>query len=120
MQRQRAGAEDEEMISLRLAIPAVLVAAAVAGCITYFVTLAPPQSVEADQRLPLTLPNVTGRADSGISTNIRHPTTDEHIDAFERAAEAILKRAQNAKASADKPLVTGHIPLPKPRPILRP
>ena len=108
------------MISLRLAVPAALVAAAVAGCITYFVTLAPPQQVEADQRLPPTVPNVTGRSDLGISTNIWRPTTDEHIDAFERAAEAILKRAQNAKASADKPLVTGPIPLPKPRPILRP
>ena len=108
------------MISLRLAIPAALVAAAVAGCITYFVTPAPPQQVKADQLLPPTVPNVTDRPDSAISTNIRRPTTDEHIDAFERAAEAILKRAQNAKASADKPLVAGHIPLPKPRPILRP
>jgi hypothetical protein len=108
------------MISLRLAIPAALVAAALAQCITYLVTPAPPQQVEGDQRLPPTVPNVTGRSDLGISTNIRRPTTDEHIDAFERAAEAILKRAQNAKASADKPLVTGPIPLPRPRPILRP
>jgi hypothetical protein len=108
------------MISLRLAIPAALVAAAVAGCITYFVTPAPPQQVKADQLLPPTVPNVTDRPDSAISTNIRRPTTDEHIDAFERAAEAILKRAQNAKASADKPLVTGPIPLPRRRPILRP
>jgi len=30
------------MISLRLAVPAVLVAAAVAGCFTYFVTSPPP------------------------------------------------------------------------------
>jgi len=108
------------MISLRLAVPAALAAAAVAGCITYFVTPAPPQQVEADQRLPPTVPNVTGRPDSGISRNIQRPSTEDHIDAFERAAEAILKRAQNAKASADKPLVAGHIPLPKPRPILRP
>ena len=108
------------MITLRLAVPAVLAAAAVAGCVTYFVTPAPPQQIEADQLLSPTLPNVTDRPDSGISTNIRRPTTDEHIDAFERAAEAILKQAQNAKASADKPLVTGPIPLPKPRPILRP
>ena len=108
------------MTSLRFAIPTVLVAAAVAGCITYFVTPAPPQQVEADQLLPPTVPNVTDRPDSGLSTNIRRPTTDEHIDAFERAAEAILKRAQNAKASADKPLVSGPIPLPQPGPILRP
>src|SRR6266852_9708121 len=110
------------MISLRLAVPAVLVAAAVAGCITYFVTPAPPQPVEADQRLPPIVLNVAGRPDAGISTNIQRPSTEGHIDAFERAAEAILKRAQNATASAgtDKPLITGPIPLPKRRPILRP
>jgi len=108
------------MISLRLAVPAALAAAAVAGCITYFVTPAPPQQVEADQRLPPTVPNVTGRPDTGIPTNSQRPSTEDHIDAFERAAEAILKRAQDAKASADKPLVTGPFPLPKPRPILRP
>src|SRR5712672_2814750 len=101
------------MTSLRLAVPAVLVAAAVGGCITYFVTPAPPQPVEADQRLPPTVPNVTGRSDLGISRNTQRPSTEDHIDAFERAAEAILKRAQNAKASADKPLVTGPIPLPR-------
>jgi hypothetical protein len=110
------------MTSLRLAVPTVLLAAAVAGCITYFVTPAPPQPIEADQRLPPTVPNVTGRPASEISTNIRRPSTEDHIDAFQRAAEAILKRAQNATASAgtDKPLVTGPIPLPKRRPILRP
>ena len=110
------------MTSLRLAVPAILVAAAVAGCITYFITPAPPQQVEADQRLPLTVPNGTGRPDWGTPRNIQRSGTDDHIDAFERAAEAILKRAQNATASAgtDKPLVTGPIPLPKRRPILRP
>ncbi len=115
-------AEGEEMISWRLAVPAVLVAASVAGCITYFIAAAPSQPVESDQRLPPTLPNVTGRSDFGMSTNIQRSTTDEHIDAFQRAAEAILRRAQNAKASAgtDEPLVTGRIPLPKKRPIVRP
>jgi hypothetical protein len=46
------------MISLRLAVTAVLVAAAVAGCITYFVTRAPPKAVEAAQLLPPIVPNV--------------------------------------------------------------
>jgi hypothetical protein len=110
------------MTSLRLAVPAVLVAAAVAGCITYFVTPAPPQQLEADQRLPPTVPNVTARPDWGMPRNIQRSGRDDHIDAFERAAEAILKRAQNATASAgtDKPLVTGPVPLPKRRPIVRP
>ena len=115
------------MTSLRLAVPTVVVAAAVAGCITYFVAPAPPQPIEAGQRLPPTVPNVTGRPAAGISTNIQRPSTEDHIDAFQRAADAILKRAQNATAAAGEPLVTGPIPLvtgpiplPRRRPIPRP
>jgi hypothetical protein len=108
------------MTSLRLAVPTVLVAAALAGCITYFVAPAPPPPIEAGQRLPPTVPNVTGRPPSGISTNIQRPNTEDHIDAFQRAADAILKRAQNATAAAGEPLVTGPIPLPRRRPIPRP
>jgi hypothetical protein len=110
------------MISWRLAVPAVLVAATVAGCITYFIIPAPPQPVESGQRSPPNVPKMTGRPGSETSTNVQRPSTDEHIDAFQRAAEAILRRAQNAKASAgtDEPLVTGRIPLPRKRPIIRP
>jgi len=108
------------MTSLRLAVPTVLVAAAVAGCITYFVTPAPPRPIEADQRLPPTAPNVIGRPASGIATDIQRPGTEDHMDAFQRAAEAILKRAQNATAAAGEPLVTGPVPLPRRRPIPRP
>jgi len=115
------------MTSLRLAVPIVLVAAAVAGCITYFVAPDPPQPIEAGRRLPPTVPNVTDRPAAGISTNILRPSTEEHIDAFQRAADAILKRAQNATAAAGEPLVTGPIPLvtrpvplPRRRPIPRP
>jgi hypothetical protein len=53
------------MISLRLAVAAVVVAAAVAWCVTYFVSAAPPQRIEADQRLPPTLPSAKGRPDPG-------------------------------------------------------
>jgi hypothetical protein len=100
---------------LRLAIAAVLAAAAVAGSITYFLTPAPPEQVAADQPLP---PTVASRSDPGIARNFPRPTAEDRIVAFERAAEAILK---NAKASAaDAPLITGPIPLPKPRPSLAP
>jgi hypothetical protein len=51
------------MISLRLAVPVVLAAAAVAGCFTYFATR--PSPVETDQRLPPTAPDMT---DSGTAT----------------------------------------------------
>jgi hypothetical protein len=103
------------MISLRLAVPAVLVAAAVAGCFTYFVTRSPP--IEADQRLPPTVPDITG-PDVGTPANIdqRRPSAE----GFRRAAEAILRQLPNAQASADEPPITGHIPLPKRRPIPRP
>jgi hypothetical protein len=109
------------MISLRLAVPAVLAAAAVAGYFTYFVT--PPPPVEADQRLPPTVPDMTG-PDTGSPTNIdQRPSAEQQAAAaFQRAAAAILRRAQYAQASAgtDEPPITGHIPLPKRRPIPRP
>ena len=113
------------MISLRLAVPAVLVAAAVAGCFTYFVTSPPPPPgvVEADQRLPPTAPDMTG-PDTGTPTDIdQRPRAEEHAAAsFQRTAAAILRRAQYAQAFAgtDEPPITGHIPLPKRRPIPRP
>jgi hypothetical protein len=109
------------MISLRLAVPAVLVAAAAAGCLTYFVT--PPPPVEADQRLPPTLTDKKG-LDTGTRTNIdQRPSAEEQAAAaFHRAATAILRQLPNAQASVgtnERP-ITGHIPLPKRRPIPRP
>jgi hypothetical protein len=104
-------AEGEEMISLRLTLLAALIAAAFAGCLTYFVT--PSARVDADQRLPPIVP----------TKNIeRRPTAEEQAAAaFERAAKTILKRLPDAMAyaGADEPPITGHIPLPKRRPIPR-
>jgi len=100
------------MVSLRLALPAVLVAAALAGCFTYFVTPSPP--LETDQRLPPT---------SVIPTSVdRRPSAEEQAAAaFQRSAAAILRRLPDAQAVAgtvELP-ITGHIPLPKRRPIPR-
>jgi hypothetical protein len=108
------------MISLRLAVPGILFAAAAAGCFTYFVT-PPPQEVEADQRLPPTMADMTS-AQKGTPTNIdQRPTAkEEAAAAFQQAATAILRPLSNALASADEPPITGHIPLPKKRPIPRP
>ena len=106
------------MISWRPAVPAIVVAAALAACITYFATPAPPQRIEADQR---SSPTGSIAAASGVSNNIQPPSTkDDDITAYQRAAEAILKRAQNAKAAADEPVVTPPVPLPKRRPLPRP
>jgi hypothetical protein len=97
------------MISVRLAVPAVLVAAALAGCFTYFI----PPLVTVAPQLPEKMPELR----TGIPANIDRPETP---DQFLQAAQAILKQDPNAQASADKPTITGHIPLPKKRPILRP
>jgi hypothetical protein len=108
------------MISWRFAVPAVIAAPAVAACITYFASPAPPRRIEADQRMPQAVPEATGRQVSG-SSNVQTPSTEDDVTAYRRAASAILKRAQNAKASADEPpLVTERIPLPKRRPLPRP
>ena len=101
------------MITLRLAVPAVLAAAAVAGCFTYIVT-PPPARVEADQRLPPTVPNLRGPDTTDSSSIDQRPGAEEKAAAYREAVEAILS------AGADEPPITGPIPLPKRRPITRP
>jgi hypothetical protein len=92
------------MISMRLAVPAVLFAAAVAGCFTYFVR--PLPLVTVAPQLPEKMPELS----AGIPTNIDRPKAQEKADDFLQAAQAILKQEPNAQASVDKPIVTGHIP----------
>jgi hypothetical protein len=109
------------MISLRPAVLAVLIAAAFAGCLTYFVT--PSPRVDADPLLPATVPDRKSFPDAGAPTSTDHQrrSAEERASAFERAADAILKRASYAEAAAStgEPQITGHIPLPKRRPIPR-
>jgi hypothetical protein len=109
------------MISWRLIVPAVLVAAAIAGCLTYFVTPSPP--VEAVQRLPPTSPDIKG-PDTGTRTIIdqRSRAEEEAKAVFERAAAAILRQAPELQASAgvNEAPTAEHIPLPKMRPLPRP
>ena len=113
------------MATLRFAIPVILAAAAVAGCFSYFV--APPARVEtdvrlSDVRLPPAVLYSTGpntRASRGID---QPPNADEQAAAaYQKAAEEILRRAPNTRASAvsDELPMTGRIPLPKKRPIAR-
>jgi len=109
------------MIPLRLIVPAVLAAAAAAGCFTYFASR--PAQVDADQRLSPTKPNLTGPA-SGTLASMDHRAAEEErvAAAYQRAAEAILRRAPNARAfaGADESPIKGPVPLPKARPFLRP
>ncbi len=114
------------MISWRYAIPAILSTALLAASIAYAISSVLPQLVEASQRPPLALPNATTNHDSAISRNDKHPSSEDHVTAYQRAAEEILQRAQNARASVGEPALTGHnlskgrVPLPRKRPIPRP
>jgi hypothetical protein len=108
------------MIGMRLA-GAVLTAATLAGCLTYFVTSQPPQ-IEAEQRSAPVEPVVAGTAASTPAIIDQHLAAEQQAAAaFERAAKTILKRLPDAMAyaGADEPPITGHIPLPKRRPIPR-
>jgi hypothetical protein len=109
------------MISWRLFVPAVLVAAAVAGCFTYFVTAPPP--VEAVQQLSPTSPDIKG-PNTRIPTFIdqRSKAEEEAKAVFERAAAAILRQAPELQASVgvNEPPTAEHIPIPKRRPLPRP
>jgi hypothetical protein len=106
------------MISWRLIVPAVLVAAAVAGCFTYFVT--EPSPVEAVQRLSPMSPDIKG-PDTRTPTFIdqRSRAEGEAKAVFERAAAAILRQAPESQASVgvNEPPTAEHIPLPKRRPL---
>ena len=108
------------MIRLRFAVFATLVAAAFAGCLTYFVM--PLAPVDTDQRLPATMPTLTDRIEPLAPDIGQHLAAEQQAAAaFERAAKTILKRLPDAMAyaGADEPPITGHIPLPKRRPIPR-
>jgi hypothetical protein len=103
------------MISLRLAVPVVLVAAAVAACFTYLVT--PPPAVEVYQPKS---PNLKGQDTRAPTNTDQHPNAEEQAAAaFKRASTAILRQLPEAQASArtNELPITGPIPLPKRRPI---
>ena len=108
------------MSILRLAVPAVVVAAALAGSFTYLVS--PPPPVEAEQRSAAPARDVTGTAE-GTPARIDQ---ERSADDFLRASEAILRPLSNAQASVlkasvltDELPIIGHVPLPKRRPIPR-
>ena len=114
-----------KMVSLRLAVPMVIAAAVVAACFTYLVAprIAPPSPDEADRRAPPTASS-SGVQEVVAPMRIGRLANDEEkaVAAFQRAADAILKRAENLQAAAtpnERP-ISGKVPLPKRRPIPRP
>jgi hypothetical protein len=110
------------MITLRLAVPAVLAAAILAACFTYLVT-PPSAQIEAGQELPPTVLKSRGHdATASASVDLHPPADEKAAAAYWKAAQAILRRAPNAQASADadEPPAKRPIPLPKRRPITSP
>ena len=117
------------MISGRFAFVAVLTAAVVAGCITYFLVPVPPQ-VEPLRRTALPpaplppaplppKPNWEAPEAKAMDAVDQPGTKDKRVAAFEKAAEAILRRPTSAGAFAEERPIAGSIPLPRKRPIPR-
>ena len=110
------------MISARLAVPAVLIAASVAGVLTYLVGQ-PIAPVEVNQRPSPFNPIVNGPDTTASTSADPYREGDEKAAiAYLKAAQEILRRAPSAQASAsnDELPIKGRIPLPKKRPIVRP
>ena len=112
------------MVTLRFAVPAILATAAAAGCLSYFVIVSLPARFEADARLlDVRSPAAVLHSSSPsarASTQVDQPTNAEELAAaaFQKAAEEILRRAPDTRASAvtGELTMTGRIPLPKKRP----
>jgi hypothetical protein len=115
------------MVTLRLAVPAIITAAALAACLSYCVVATLPARLENDTRL------LNVRLPAGVfdalspsaseSTEIDQLSIEDELAAaaFQKAAEQILRRAPNSRASAftNELPMTGQIPLPRKRPIAR-
>ena len=95
----------------RLAVPAVVVAAGLAGCFTYFVS--PPPRVEAEQPSAAPAHEIT----AAVGTPVRI-AQDRRAEDFLRAAEAILRPLSSAQASerTNELPILGHIPIAKTTP----
>jgi hypothetical protein len=112
------------MIPWRLAIPAVLTAAAVAGCITYFVIPVPPpvEPVRQTELPPAPRPPKPNWETHDVqATNAVEElgAKGKAVTDFERAAENILRRAASARAFAEERHIPEPVPLPRKRPIPR-
>lgn len=84
--------------------------------------LRPPLRVETHHRTPPRVPILV--IQEKAPTKIDPPKSDEEkaVEAFQQAADAILSRAPNIRASAamtERP-IGGKVPLPRRRPIVSP
>lgn len=111
------------MVKFHFAVPAILATAVAAGCLSYLI--GPIDKVASIGQLPPALQNTTAPLTQTSSTRIEKPalpSVDELPAAtYERAAEAILRRAPETRASIarDEPPSKSPVPLPRRRPIPR-
>jgi hypothetical protein len=108
------------MTSVGVALSSVLAAAIAAGCVVYL--LRPSLQVETHHRPQSHAPAAIIQ-DTKAAVDTDRPKHDEAkaIEAFQKAADAILSRAPEMRASVANtglPL-GGKIPLPRRRPIPR-
>jgi hypothetical protein len=110
------------MIRWRVAVPAVLSLAALAGCLTYFLLASAPVS-QSVALLPATEtgpPSTVGQAratDTLTVVDRLRPSDEDIAKAFRRPTEDPLPvEVQEARRDSDEPAITGPIPLPKKRP----
>jgi hypothetical protein len=111
------------MIRWRLAVPAVLSLAVLAGCLTYFHLAAAPDSPPATLLAPTQAetPPLVGWAKDTLTVVQLRPSDEEIAKAFRQAAEDRQPpEAQEAALDTDEPTIAGPIPLPKKRPPARP
>ena len=109
------------MVTLRFAIAAILITLVVGGCLTFLVS--PLARLLTDNTVLPGLPSLRV-IDTRIIARSEHALRAEEkaAVAYEKAADAILKRAPNARASvvANEQPIRPPIPLPKRRPIVPP
>jgi hypothetical protein len=104
------------MIDWRLVVSLALATASIAACLTYL--MAPPWQVQAIKPPPSPIPTNV-REDVALNSSASPPSVEEKVVAdFDAAADAILKKAPNTRASTvtDMPLPAARIPLPRRRP----
>lgn len=114
------------MIRWRLAVPAVLSLAALAGCLTYFRLASSPVPQPATLLAPTEAeaPSLVGQAwatDKVTVVDRLRPSNEEIAKAFRQATEDRQPvEAQEAALDTDEPAIAEPIPLPKKRPLARP
>jgi hypothetical protein len=114
------------MVTLRFAVPTIIITAGAAVCLSYFVISPLPARYETNARLlDVRMPKAVFDPPSAIAsepTETDRPPTEEEVAAatFQKAAEEILRKAPNTSAAfTDELPIAGRIPLPRKRPIAR-